>query len=193
VASTGRAARGDSKEEIMRERIGSAARRGAWHLAAAVVLMCLAAPLASAQNKIGGHFGAVFPLVTHANGDTTTIGDNFSIGFPMGITVHTTDETAFDLEIVPGLDPNKGRAIGVPLTIHPGVLHKISGPWTGGLRMAFDVGGASWGFTPLLNLGFPQGNHGYFVEFVLPIRFQDDALGNTHGAVTFGVHVGIGF
>src|SRR5262245_55128297 len=102
----------------MRQRIGSAARQGAWHLAAAMVLMCLAAPLASAQNKIGGHFGTVFPLVTHVNGETTNIGDDFSIGFPMGITVHTTDATAFDLEIVPGLDPKKDEPIGVPLTIH---------------------------------------------------------------------------
>jgi hypothetical protein len=194
AASTTRA-RGGSKEENMRERIGSAARRGARHLATAVVLICVAAPLASAQNRIGGHFGVVFPLVSHVNGETTNIGDDFKMGFPMGITVHTTDATAFDLEIVPGLDPNKGEAIGVPLTIHPGVLHKISGPWTGGLRMAFDVGGASWGFTPLLNLGFPKG-HNTFVEFVLPIRFQDDTSGNTHDthtAVTFGIHFGIGF
>jgi hypothetical protein len=59
--------------------------------------------------------------------------------------------------------------------------------------MAFDVGGASWGFTPLLNKGFPMGDLTYFVEFVVPIRFQDDSLGNSHNAVTFGVHLGVGF
>jgi hypothetical protein len=177
----------------MRERIGSAGLRRARHLATALLLVGLAAPVASAQNRIGGHFGVVFPLVTHANGETTNIGDDFSMGFPMGITVHTTDTVAFDLEIVPGLDPRDRGPIGVPLTIHPGVLKKISGPWTGGLRMAFDVGGASWGFTPLINYGFPQGNHAYFVEFVVPIRFQQDLVGDNHTAVTFGVHFGIGF
>jgi hypothetical protein len=30
-------------------------------------------------------------LVTHANGDTTHIGDDFNAGFPMGITVKTSD------------------------------------------------------------------------------------------------------
>src|SRR5262249_42852370 len=67
------------KEESMTTRIGSSALTAARHLAAAMVLTCLAASLASAQDRIGGHFGAVFPLVTHANGETTNIGDNFSI------------------------------------------------------------------------------------------------------------------
>jgi hypothetical protein len=155
--------------------------------------LCLAASAASAQDRLGGHFGVVFPLVTRANGNTTNIGDDFKVGFPMGITVKTSDKYAFDLEIVPALDPQENRPINVPLTIHPGVLRSLGNSWTGGLRMAFDIGGASWGFTPLLNKGFPMGGHNYFVEFVVPIRFQDDGLGDTHGAITFGVHLGIGF
>ncbi len=155
--------------------------------------VCLTAPAAKAQDRLGGHFGVVFPLVTHANGDTTNIGDDFKIGFPMGITVKTSDKYAFDLEVVPALDPHEGAAISVPLTIHPGILRSLGNSWTGGLRMAFDIGGASWGFTPLLNKGFPMGGHNYFVEFVVPIRFQDDSVGDTHGAITFGVHLGIGF
>ena len=55
--------------------------------------------------------------------------------------------------------------------------------------MAFDIGDASWGFTPLINKGFPMGDR-YFVEFVVPIRFQDDAAGDKDVGVTFGVHVG---
>jgi hypothetical protein len=155
--------------------------------------LCLAAPAARAQDRLGGHFGVVFPLVTHANGSTTNIGDDFKVGFPMGITVKTSDRYAFDLEVVPALDPQDDGPISVPLTIHPGVLRSLGSSWTAGLRMAFDIGGASWGFTPLLNKGFPMGGHAYFVEFVVPIRFQDDSLGDTHGAITFGVHLGIGF
>jgi len=155
--------------------------------------LCLAAPAARAQDKLGGHFGAVFPLVTRANGGTTNIGDDFKVGFPMGITVKTSDRYAFDLEVVPVLDPQDNGPIGVPLTIHPGVLRGLGNGWTAGLRMAFDIGGASWGFTPLLNKGFPMGGYSYFVELVVPIRFQDDSRGDTHGAVTLGVHVGIGF
>ena len=156
---------------------------------------CAAIPAAQAQNQIGGHFGAVFPLVTRVNGQTIDISDDFKVGFPMGITVKKTGKIAFDLELVPVLDPDEDHAINVPLTIHPGVLRDLGGNWTGGLRMAFDINGASWGFTPLLNRHFDIPNHSYvyFVEFVLPIRFQDDVFGDTHTAVTFGIHAGIGF
>jgi len=41
---------------------------------------------------------------------------------------------AFDLEVVPALDPQKNGPIGVPLTIHPGILKSIGSGWTGGLR-----------------------------------------------------------
>jgi hypothetical protein len=157
------------------------------------VLLCLTAPAVRAQDRLGGHFGVVFPLVTHVNGETTTIGDDFKIGFPMGITVKTSGPWAFDLEVVPALDPREHEPINVPLTIHPGVLRGLGNSWTAGLRMAFDIGGASWGFTPLLNKGFPMGDHTYFVEFVAPIRFQDDPVGDTHAGITFGVHFGIGF
>jgi hypothetical protein len=33
----------------------------------------------------------------------------------------------------------------------------------------------------------------YFVEAVVPIRFQDDLLGETHTAIGFAVHTGIAF
>ena len=52
----------------------------------------LAVPLrADAQNRLGGHFGMLFPLVDHVGGETTTIGDDFKIGFPMGVTVKASE------------------------------------------------------------------------------------------------------
>src|SRR5262245_27539557 len=153
----------------------------------------LAASGADAQDRLGGHFGVVLPLVTHADGETTNISDNVNLGFPMGITVKTAGRYAFDLEIVPTLDTVEGGPINVPLTIHPGVLGALGNGWTAGLRMAFDIGNASWGFTPLLNKGFHTEGLTYFVEGVVPIRFQDDTLGETHTAITLGVHLGIGF
>jgi hypothetical protein len=142
---------------------------------------------------LGGHFGVVFPLVTHANGETVDIGADFKLGFPMGITVRKSATFAFDLELVPGLDFEEDEPVSVPLTIHPGVLLGLGGPWTGGLRMAFDVNGASWGFTPLLNLGLRAGEQPYFIEFVVPIRLQDDDVGETSTAIGFGIHLGVGF
>jgi len=161
--------------------------------ALALALLGLGAQPVRADDKLGAHFGAVFPIITHAHGDTTNIGDDFKIGFPMGITVKPGGKWAFDLELVPVLDFNDNGPIGVPLTVHPGVLRDLGGSWTFGLRMAFDIGGASWGFTPLLNRGFSKGDHAYFVELVAPIRFQDDAAGKSSTAIGLGVHLGVGF
>jgi len=33
----------------------------------------------------------------------------------------------------------------------------------------------------------------YFIELVVPIRFQDDIVGDTHTSIGLGVHLGIGF
>jgi hypothetical protein len=166
-----------------------------WHGALlALAFVGLGGTPARAENSLGGHFGAVFPLITRAGGETTNIGDDFKVGFPMGITVKKNDRWAFDLELVPVLDFDDDGPIGVPLTVHPGILRSLGGgPWTAGLRMAFDIGGASWGFTPLLNRGFSSGDHAYFVEFVVPIRFQDDSEGEGSTAIGFGVHLGVGF
>ena len=57
--------------------------------------LCLAPSAARAQDRLGGHFGVVFPLVTRANGTTTNIGDDFKVGFPMGITVKICPGCAF--------------------------------------------------------------------------------------------------
>jgi len=164
------------------------------NLVIALMGILLVSQCATAQDRLGGHFGAVFPLVTHVNGGTSNIGDDFKIGFPTGITVRTSDRYAFDLELVPTLDPREGQPIDVGLTFHPGVLRAFGNSWTGGVRMAFDFGSASWGFTPLLNKSLHQMNHqAYFVELVAPVRFQDEGFGETHAAITLGVHVGMGF
>jgi len=85
------------------------------------------------QDRLGGHFGVLFPLVTHVNGDTVGIGDDFKIGFPMGITVKTSDKYAFDLEFVPVLDPRQNGPLNVSLTVHPGILRSFGGhlSWPG--------------------------------------------------------------
>src|SRR5262252_5735916 len=140
-----------------------------WCLVAALVGVPRAV---AAQDRLGGHFGAVFPLVNHVGGETTTISDDFVIGFPMGVTVKTSDKWAFDLELVPVI---QNDPLHTSLTVHPGIIHGLSNGYAVGLRMAFDVEQPSWGFTPLLNKAFPVKGQPYsiFVEGVVPIRFQN--------------------
>lgn len=154
-----------------------------------LAVLCVPIPASHAEDQVGGHFGAVFaPLVSSK--DDSTIFDNFAIGFPMGITVKRGDKWAFDLELVPGIDPDP---LSVGLLVHPGVLRDMGGNWTLGLRGAFDVTGDAWGFTPLVNKGFPTGTHAWFVEAVVPIRFSEDANGDGQSLIGLGIHVGIGF
>ena len=160
-------------------------------LTAVAALGVLPAPLAAA-NTVGGHFGLVVPVVTWADGDTTTVSDDFKIGFPTGITVKKTGTPwAFDLELVPLI---QDHPLHVDLTVHPGILYDLGNTWTTGVRAAFDVDQASWGFTPLIAKGFPQGNDtALFAELDLPVRFQEDAAGKNETAVTLAVHLGWAF
>jgi hypothetical protein len=164
--------------------------RGAGLLMLFLALFTLPTVLA-AQNNVGGHFGFVLPLVTRVDGDQTTINDDFKIGFPMGITVKRPHGPAFDLEVVPVIDDTP---LHVDLTIHPGLIWDL-GPAAAGIRAAFDVNQASWGFTPLVAKGFPVGANGdkLFAELDLPIRFQRDAAGSNKTAVTLAAHFGWAF
>lgn len=150
----------------------------------------LPAPTA-AQDRVGGHFGVVIPLLTRANGDTTTAGDDFVIGFPTGITIRTSDRIAFDVELVPVI---QNEPLHVDLTVHPGVILDVGGGFGAGLRMAFEVNRPSWGFTPLVNHSFGGvGGTSLFGELVVPIRFQLAPSGSRYTSVGLGVHAGIAF
>ena len=154
-----------------------------------LAVLCISIPASHAEDQVGGHFGVLFaPLVTSQ--DDSTIFDNFTIAFPMGITVKRGDKWAFDLELVAGIDPDP-QSVG--LVVHPGVLRDIGSHWTLGLRGAFDVSGNAWGFTPLVNKAFPTGTHALFIEGVVPIRFSEDATGDSQSSVGLGIHLGVGF
>jgi hypothetical protein len=127
---------------------------------------------ADAQTRLGAHFGFALPLVSHGDGETTTIGDDFVFAVPMGITVKKSDLFAFDLEFAPVVqnDPRK-----IDLTLHPGIAWNLGGGYSAGTRLAFDIGKESWGFTPLFNRGLFQapGDTMIFGEVDIPIRFKE--------------------
>ncbi len=152
-------------------------------------------PRAIAQDSIGGHIGFVLPLVTHSGGDTTTIADSFSIGFPMGVTFKGKGRMSFDLEFVPSIQDDPRQ---VSLLVHPGLIWSAGHGYSVGMRAAFDVNSSQFGFTPLVNKSWPIGDQSqffkaYFVEAVLPVRFNRPTIGPATNPVTFGVHFGLGF
>jgi hypothetical protein len=146
---------------------------------------------ARAQDKIGGHFGIALPLITNAQGQTTTIGDDFVVVFPMGITVKRSDRFAFDLELAPAVQ-NDPRHID--LTVHPGLIYGIGHGLAVGGRLAFGIDGPTWGFTPLLNRGLlTLGDATVFGELDLPVRFKEDSKGAGYMSVGLAVVFGIAF
>jgi hypothetical protein len=160
----------------------------------ACLLGCLA-PISKAQTTLGGHAGFVLPLVTRAGGQTTTLADNFTIGFPMGITVKGQGRMAFDMELVPFIQKNPRQ---VSLTVHPGLVWGVGHGVGVGMRAAFDINSSQFGFTPLVNKSWAiRENKGffkaYFVEAVLPVRFNRPPGGPSTNPVTFAVHFGLGF
>lgn len=162
---------------------------------AGLVLLFIASLLgvpAQAENKIGGHFGFVLPLIDHFDGETTDITDDFVIGFPTGITVRTSERLAFDLELVPVV---QDEPTSVNLVVHPGVLYTFAPSYTAGIRMAFETDGEAWGFTPLIAKGFPlQGTSAsYFIELDFPIRVKEDPTGSDEISYGVAFHSGIGF
>ena len=137
--------------------------------------------------------GAVFPLVTHAGGNTTNLADNFNMGFPMGVTFRGKGRMAFDMEFVPNFQESPRQ---VNLTFHPGLVWGVGHRFAVGMRAAFDVNSSQMGFTPLVNKSWPiEGSFfkAYFVEADVPVRFNRPAGGPNTNPVSFAMHVGLGF
>jgi hypothetical protein len=108
--------------------------RRAWIVLAAVaVILAGRVTLAQAQNGItmGGHIGFVLPLVTHSGGQTiNNTADQFSIGFPVGVTFKGSGRMAFDLELVPFINTAPLRQTTV--LIHPGLVWSLGHGWGAG-------------------------------------------------------------
>jgi hypothetical protein len=160
--------------------------QGSRLLGIALMVGLLSPVAARADDTNTGHFGFVLPLITRSGGDTASIGDQFKIGFPIGIDFKTGEKVAFDLELVPTI---QRTPYTVTLTVQPGVLYDLPDDYVAGIRLAFDVNQSSWGFTPLLHKKFGTlGSSPLFGELVLPIRFQ-----NGNNSIGLGIHIGFGF
>jgi hypothetical protein len=159
----------------------------------AIAALAVAAPLeAGAQERVGGHVGAVVPIVTRTQSQTVTIADDFVIGFPTGITINATPRVAFDLELVPVI---QNGPLDVRLTIHPGIIYSAANRMAAGVRMAFDVDSPSFGFTPLVKRTFGAAGSParLFIEADVPIRFQENFRGENFVSIGVGTHVGVAF
>lgn len=162
-----------------------------------LVFIVSTVPLAQAQSNItvGGHVGFVVPWVTHEDGRTTSIADNFGMGFPIGVTFKGKGRMALDLEMVPSISSSPHE---VTLTVDPGLVWGLDHGVAVGLRAAFDVNSSRVGFIPLVNKSWKFKNQdgffkSYFVEADLPVKFNRPTGGRATNSVTFATHFGLGF
>lgn len=150
----------------------------------------------TATGIAGYHIGIVQPILAAQNGEVHYINEaNFyAIGFPMGITLHTSGKALIDLEFVPFIKPyaNTSTPYDVHLLVHPGILIPMGDRFTFGFRLAFETGQGQFGFTPLINKAFSLGDHSvFFVELVAPARFGPEK--NSGYTQALALHLGFGF
>ena len=80
-------------------------------------------------DRLGGHIGFVLPLVTHAGGQTTTLDENFGIGFPVGITVKSSGVRPSILSLFRSYKTRPGRFLLPSIQDSCMVLGTASPPW----------------------------------------------------------------
>jgi len=152
---------------------------------------------------VGGHVGFATPLVTVSK-KTTTIGDEFTLLTPIGVTVKPGGKLAVDFEVVVANPISKPGDTG--LVVDPGIVYNW-GAFATGLRLAFQINSiTNVGLIPLINVPLADlGGSAWFVEAAFPTFVQseldDPAPGSTdiptkhHARGVFNVvfHAGIGF
>ena len=145
-----------------------------------------APPAPGPKGNAGGHVGVATPLVTVA-GETTTIGDAFTLLNPIGVGVKCSQNLVVDFEVVVAtpLDPVGDTG----LVVDPGVVYNF-GPVAAGLRVAFQIGQrANVGLIPLVNRGLVDlGGATWFVEAAFPTFIQSENV-----AFNVVLHTGVGF
>lgn len=143
-------------------------------------------------SRFGGHVGVVIPIVTHGNGTTTTIADNFIIGFPFALVVKTDSPVAFDFEFVPIINTPSNQDFR--FLVHPGVTYSFKKKYAVGVRAAYEFGTGNYGFTPIAARSFKLTEKtNYFIEADFPVRWERRPNGTGFTSVQFAVHSGISF
>ena len=167
----------------------------------------------SIGDTLGGHIGVAVPLITlqgytsstyaaPALQKSQTISDQFTLAFPIGITVKTSRRVSFDFEVVVQTSINPTGETG--LTIDPGVIYDF-GPVAAGLRLAVPIGvtPAAIGLIPLLHRTIVDvKGASWFVEADFPTLYHgsgapvaNNGATGTNSRVEFSavLHTGVGF
>lgn len=158
------------------------------------------APAMAAPNMhpgVGGHIGVATSFVTLSSDNTTSISDQFTLAFPIGIGFQLTEKAAIDFETIVG-NPISPRG-GTGLTVDPGIVYN-TGSFVLGGRLGFDIGApTNFKLIPLIHKAIATVGAGgnWFIEAAFPITFsfRTDTAGANKTTTTLDLvlHTGIGF
>ncbi len=142
--------------------------------------------------RFGGHVGVVIPIVTRGNGITTTIADDFVIGFPFALVLKTDSPVAFDFEFVPIINTPSNQ--NFRFLIHPGIVYAFNKKYLVGVRGAYEIGTGNYGFTPIAQRSFKLTKKTrYFIEADFPVRRERRPDRSRFASIQFAIHTGISF
>ncbi len=137
------------------------------------------------------YFSVVHPLVTIDKNETVYNFSNgvYTVGFPFGINILTSNTTGYSLEVVPFIRSANGSSKTSNVLFHPGLMFRRAHGFTIITRAAFETAGR-YGATLVFNKVVAKTKkHNYFVSTPIPIRFGNDKP----ASITIALQIGLTF
>lgn len=123
-----------------------------------------------------GYFSVVHPLVTVDKDATVYNFSNgaYTVGFPFGVNILTSNTTGFSLEVVPFIRSADGISKTSNVLFHPGFMFRRPHGFIILTRAAFETGGR-YGATLVFNkVIIKTKTNNIFIATPIPFRFGND-------------------
>jgi hypothetical protein len=138
-----------------------------------------------------GYFSVVHPLFTIDKDETVYNFSNgaYTVGFPFGVNVLTSNTTGFSFEVVPFIRSASGTSKTSNVLFHPGLMFRKKHGFTILTRAAFETAGR-YGATLVFNKVIAKTKtNNIFIATPIPIRFGNDKP----ASIGFNFQLGITF
>jgi hypothetical protein len=141
--------------------------------------------------KTVGFFGVVEPLVTIDKNETVYNFSNgsYTIGFPFGINILTSNKGGFSLEVVPFIKSANGVSKTSNVLFHPGYIFRKKNGFSIATRAAFETSGRYGATITFSKVIAKTKTNTIFFATPIPFRFGNDKT----ASVGFNVLLGITF
>ncbi len=141
-----------------------------------------------AYPRVAGYMSVVHPVVAFTKYEATyNFSRGYTVGFPCGVNVLTSDRNGFSFEITPFIKAANGVSKSGNFLFHPGVMFRYPKGFTIITRAAFETEGR-YGATVVFNKVVVRSKtHNYFLAMPLPLRFGNDKPASIGVAFQLGI------